>query len=537
MLSTRVQKAAFTPRLLRARLVLSFRSYSTPKSKVWASADEAVKSVKSGDVLLCGGFGLAGVPDTLLAALVKRKDVVNLIAVSNNAGAGDAGLGKLLNTKQVDKVIASYPGGNKAFEALYLKGEVSLELCPQGSLIERIRAHAAGIPAFFSPTGASTAVEEGTIPMRYNDGGFANGVKIPGVKKETREFDGRKYVMETGIAGDVAFIRASKVDEVGNCVFRFAQNNFSTAMAKNAKLTIVEADEIVPVGSLDASAIHIPGIYIDRVVPATEPKRIEFMTLAPSESASESEPLSPEQAAALAQRHNIAKRAAKEIQDGFYVNLGIGMPTLVPEHLPEGVHVWLQSENGILGMGPFPTKEQVDPDLINAGKQTVTLVPGASIFDSSESFAMIRGGHINVSILGAMQVSQAGDIANFMIPGKLVKGAYPKSIHSALSYHVIPPCAGIGGAMDLVSNPDKTKVIVMMEHCAKDGSPKILKQCSLPLTGARTVSQIVTELAVFNVDRKNGVLELMELQEGATLEEVKAKTGCDFKVSRDLSKL
>lgn len=472
-------------------------------TKIYNSSDAAVHDVTNGSTILISGFGLCGVPENLLRAVHKRNQK-DLKVYTNTSGTNNFGPGILIKDHQVSSIHTSYLGGNDELERQYLNGEIELDLIPQGSLAERFRAGSVGISAFYTHTGAGSLVQDGGFPSKFALGGTK--VEKYSAPRETKIYGGEKFLLEKAIRGDFAIIKAWKADTMGNLIYRKTARNFNPDIAGAATITIAEVEEIVPAGTLDPDNIHTPGIVVNRLVKGEYfEKPIERLAL--NKGTGIQMPGTPEQ---VKKRTTIARRAAKEVSDGMFVNLGIGMPTLVPNYIGKDVKIYLHGENGLLGIGPYPKEGQQDPDVINAGKETITMMEGASTFSSSMSFAMVRGNHLDLTILGGLQVSQDGDLANWIVPGKMIKG--------------------MGGAMDLVGS--HSKCIVCMEHTAK-GAHKILQKCSLPVTVKKVVKLLITDYGVFEFKKDTG-MTLIEIADGITLDLIKESTGAKFHIASNL---
>ncbi|MDR6548161.1 3-oxoacid CoA-transferase [Chryseobacterium rhizosphaerae] len=432
---------------------------------------EAVLKVKDGDILLQGGFGMTGNPVHLMHALAETK-TKDLTFIGNNVGEAGIGGGKLLRNGQLKKMIGSFFTSNPEAVKAAQDGIVAYELLPQGTLAEALRAGGAGIGGFFTPTSAGTDLAKG---------------------RETKILNDVEQVFIQGIRGNVAFIRAWKADTAGNLQYRMTEQNFNRAMATAADLVIAEVEEIVPVGDIAPEAIHTPGSYVDYLVQAT----LTLEDLGSSATVSSSKKASET-------RMNMAKRALKELSRGDVVNLGIGIPTLVADLITEDDGIILHTENGMLGVGPAPEDGGAMDYPVNAGKVPVTALKGSSYFDSADSFAMIRGKHIDVAVMGGLQVDEAANLANWAVPGQ--------------------PLLGVGGAMDLASGAKK--LIITMMHNEKNGDAKVVSLCDLPLTALKAVDMVITDKAVFEFIE--GKLTLTEIMPGATLEDVRATTSAKF---------
>ena len=436
------------------------------------TAQEAAALVKDGDVLLGGGFGMTGNPVHLLHALAET-DVKDLTFVANNIGEPGLGGGRLLRNGQLKKAIGTFFTSNREAVDAALSGAIEYELMPQGNMAEALRAGGAGIGGFYTPTAYGTSIVD---------------------PADTRIINGKPHVFVPALRGNVAFLRAWKADRAGNLVYRMTEQNFNRAMATAADIVVAEVENLVELGDIDPNDIHTPGSYVDYLVVA----KISLEDLGTSASINSG----AKKAGDI--RYRMAERALAELKRGDVVNLGVGIPTLVADFITPEHGIILHTENGMLGVGPAPEDGGAMDYPVNASKIPVTALPGASYFDSAESFAMIRGGHIDVAVMGGLEVDEAGNLANWSVPGR--------------------PLLGIGGAMDLAAGA--RKLIITMTHTNSRGDAKIVPQCTLPLTAMGAVDMIITDKAVFSFI--DGQLTLVELMPGATLAEVRAGTTARF---------
>jgi 3-oxoacid CoA-transferase len=452
--------------------------------KVCASPEAALADLTDGASIAVSGFGTSyGFACSLLVA-ARDKGVKNLTLVSNGLGAVGQLRGMLLVASgQVSRLIVSFssrPGMRTPADDLIESGDIDVELVPQGTLVERMRAAGAGIPAFYTPTGVGTSIADG---------------------KEVRYFNGKPHILEQALPVDYALLRGYRGDAYGNVELRGSSRNFVPAFAKAARVAIVEVDEIVDVGEIPAERVGLPGILVTRIVKKTvEPDQSR---LAPRRAADKPRDYNGKPGWT---RSDMAEKTAALLAEGSYVNLGTGIPTLVSNFI-QGRDITLHGENGILGYGGMVEGDDIDFDVFNASGQFVSALPGASFFDSVASFEMARSGKLQAVVLGAYQVDQEGNLANYSLGDTRL--------------------GGIGGAMDLVAG--KQTLIVMMEHRDSQGRPKLVRRTAYPLTGAACVDVVVTDLAILR--RMDGEFVIDEVADGFSFEEVQALTEMDVKIA------
>ncbi len=460
--------------------------------KVVSSPAAAVEDIVDGSTVGIAGFGVAHrFPSSLVTALHERA-VTGLTVYCNGLGQpGHPTAHLLADGGQIARLVTCFsarPGVVSEAERQISSGRMTLEMVPQGTLVERMRAGGAGLPAFYTPVAVGTPIADG---------------------KEVRHFDGRPYVLEHAITTDFALVRADRADRMGNLRFRGGSRNFNVSFAKAARVAIAEVDEIVEVGELSPDEIDLPGVFVGRVVRSTLRMDVENLPMRPSRPAGSARRYLGKPALT---RDGVARRAARLLPDGAVVNLGAGLPTLVSNHIGERPVV-LHSENGILNYGAIIAGSDFDPDIHDASGYFVGLRPGASFFDSVTSFEIARSGRLDAVVLGAYQVAANGDLANWAAPG-MVGG-------------------GIGGAMDLAVGA--RKVIVMLEHTDSRGRPKLVERCDLPLTAPRCVDVVVTDLALLT--REGDRFRLDEIAEGFTVDEVLSLTGMPVTVAESVGVL
>ncbi len=462
--------------------------------KVMASAAAAVADVPDGASLLFGGFGVVqSWPASLLLALRARAPR-ELTLIFNTPGVGPLSAQILAEAGLVRKVIASfaaYPTRTTPIEDLIKAGGIELELVPQGTLAERVRAGGAGLAAFYTPTGVGTPVAEG---------------------KEHRVFGGREHILETALMADFAFLRAHRADRHGNLVYRRGARNLHPVFATGGRITVAEVDDVVAPGALDPECVVTPGIYVDRVVATEHPLAVEEVR-ALSRRYGRAVHVEPRPDTGGLPADLMARRAALLLRDGEYVNLGLGLPTLLSNTITGERDVVLHSENGMLAFGPLAAEGEEDIDLYNASGQLVSLLPGASFFDSVAAHGMARGGRVTTVVLGAFQVAANGDLANWRVPGS----------HKG----------GIGGAMDLAAGG--ARVVVVTYHTTRSSAPKLVRECTYPLTARRCVREIVTDLAYITVEREGFVLR--EVAPGVTVDQVRDRTAAPLAIAPDLREM